>query len=488
MLDKITVLNVFCVLLGIFLFQIFRRAYFTPLRGIPGPWHAKFTHLWLKKHVITGRRMHYIHDMHQKYGPVIRVSPHEIDIADPAAFQEIHRIGGGYVKSPWYQTFRTGETADVFSMIDPREHAQRRKLFAPLFSNSALMQNWHSVVLEKVEMTINKMRAELSANGQVDVFKWWTFMTADVISHLSFGEPLGMLDKEKKTPEMQKIEDSTKFGGFKSELPLLAALLRYVPIQSVQDFVKSDEEVQRIAEETMRRVRYSGLKGANMFSKLVAENEKEDATLTDYQVAFEAAGFIVAGSGTTAVTLTYIVWAVLSNSSIQAKLEEEVGNLPETYTDEDLKNLPYLSAVIEETLRLHGAAPGALPRIVPKGGATLAGHYIPEGITVSTQAFSLHRNSTIYSQPEKFMPERFLTAEGAFDTSPKLAFNPFGAGTRTCLGVHLARMELRHATVHYFRTFRGSRLAPQTTPASMEMVNHFLISPKSEQCWVALKV
>lgn len=200
---------------------------------------------------------------------------------------------------------------------------------------------------------------------------------------------------------MKKIEDATKFGGFRSEVPLLAAILPYVPVRAIQDFVGADDEVQRIAETTMHQVRYSGLKGANMFSKLVAENEKEDATLSDQQVAFEAGGFIVAGSGTTAVTLTYLVWAVLSNRAIQTKLEAEVEDLPDNYTYEDLKNLPYMSAVIEETLRLYGAAPGSLPRTVPKGGATLAGYYIPGGITVSTQAYSLHRDSNIYSQPER---------------------------------------------------------------------------------------
>lgn len=85
--------------------------------------------------------MHYIHDLHAQYGPVVRVAPDEIDIADPAAFKEIHRIGGGYLKSEWYHSFRKGDCQDIFSMIDPKEHAQRRKLLAPLFSNSALMNN-----------------------------------------------------------------------------------------------------------------------------------------------------------------------------------------------------------------------------------------------------------------------------------------------------------------------------------------------------------
>lgn len=140
--------------------------------------------------------MHYVHELHRIYGPIVRLSPDEIDLADAASFHEIHRIGSDFLKSPWYMSFRVGESPDVFSMTDPHEHAQRRKLFAPLFSNSALMQNWHSVVVDKVVTTVDKMKAELSRNGQVDVFKWWTFMTADVISHLAFGEPFGMLDKE----------------------------------------------------------------------------------------------------------------------------------------------------------------------------------------------------------------------------------------------------------------------------------------------------
>ncbi|KAM0806536.1 hypothetical protein AB5N19_06872 [Seiridium cardinale] len=171
------------------------------------------------------------------------------------------------------------------------------------------------------------MQAELSQNGEVDVFQWWTFMTADVISHLAFGESFGMLDRG------EMIEDSTKFGGFSPELPLLATIQEYVPIRTIQDFVNADNEVQRFAEETMRRVRYFGIKGVNMFSRVVAENEKENATLTDYQVAFEAAGFIVTDPGTTAVTLTYVIWAVLSNRAIQAKLEAEVEALPGPYKD-----------------------------------------------------------------------------------------------------------------------------------------------------------
>jgi hypothetical protein len=172
------------------------QEYRSPLRRIPGPFYAKFTHLWLKKCVLSGRRLHYIHEMHQKYGPVVRIAPNEIDVADPQMFKQIHKIGGGFTKDPWYQSFRTGDSQDVFSMIDVKDHAQRRKLLAPLWTNTALHANWEKPVYEKVQLAVAQIKKEAKATGRADVFKWWTFMTTDVISHLAFGEPLGMLERQ----------------------------------------------------------------------------------------------------------------------------------------------------------------------------------------------------------------------------------------------------------------------------------------------------
>ena len=136
----------------------------------------------------------------------------------------------------------------------------------------------------------------------------------------------------------------------------------------------------------------------NIFATIMREAEKGEE-LDDHDVRLEATALIVAGSDTTAITLAYLVWAVLCHPHVQRQLQAEVASLPSNFIEDDLEQLPYLNAVIEETLRLYGAAPGSLPRVVPQGGATLGGYLIPEDTIVSTQAYTTHRIPEIFPDP-----------------------------------------------------------------------------------------
>ncbi|KAK2060087.1 cytochrome P450 [Colletotrichum caudatum] len=125
----------------------------------------------------------------------------------------------------------------------------------------------------------------------------------------------------------------------------------------------------------------------------------ETSDLTEDHIKAEAGALIVAGPDTTSVTLTHLVWAALKKPDLQARLEEELAGVDDESNDATLERLPLLNAVIDETLRLYGAAPGSLPRSVPPGGATLGGHSIPEGTVVETQAYTLHRNPNVFPNP-----------------------------------------------------------------------------------------
>lgn len=175
-------------------FKAVNKAYFSPLYSIPGPWLAKFTSLPLKFHIIRGRRAQYIHSLHQTHGPVVRIAPNEVDVADLQGYHAIHKIGNGLHKSQWYPRFRTAfAEQDVFSETNSKNHGIRRKLLSRPFSKSNLKQSWEPLVNDKARFAVQRMKA-LAEAGTCNIFDWWTFFATDVIGKVSFGESFGMLE------------------------------------------------------------------------------------------------------------------------------------------------------------------------------------------------------------------------------------------------------------------------------------------------------
>jgi cytochrome P450 len=194
-------------------------------------------------------------------------------------------------------------------------------------------------------------------------------------------------------------------SGIRAELSWIYPILQRLPFQGLKKLLNADNVVfdhGAIAVQNMQSAG-DGFSKANLFSQMLAESDSQDKTnLSLLSVQQEAGNLIVAGSDTTAVTLTYLIWAVLKQPQLQAELEREISELSDELTFEELKSAPLLNSVIEETLRLYGAAPGALPRVVPGKGLDVCGHYIPPGTVVSTQAFTLHRNENIFDDAQRY--------------------------------------------------------------------------------------
>lgn len=393
-----------------------------PLSKVPGPWYSRFTRLVLKYHILAGREMYYVHALHRRYGPVVRLTPRDAAVCDLASFAQIHRAGSAFRKGPWYDSSSPG----IFAERDPQRHGERRRLFARAFSKTALRANWEPVVRRTAEKAVARIKAEAlqppppptptgeaaskSGGKKADVLKWWTLMATDVIAHLSFGESFDMVGRGRATPYVRAIQSTLLSAGLRWELPWLHAVARRLPIQAVQEVVNCERIIARSSDRAVRNLRESG--GAqNLFSQMVAQSasggearETEKAAqalhLSDLSVRLEATNLIVAGSDTTASTLTYLVWAVLKKPQLQRRLEEEVAGLSADFREADLEPLTLLNGVIDEALRLYGAAPGSLPRYVPAGGATMAGHFLPAGTVVCTQAYTLHRDEAVFEHAE----------------------------------------------------------------------------------------
>lgn len=129
----------------------------------------------------------------------MRISPDEVEVSDLAAYREVHRIGSGFVKSPWYGKSTPGMESNVFSMTNVQEHAARRRLLARPFSRTSLLTHFEALVTERASLAVAKIKEEAS-HGVCDVMKWWTLMTSDVIMEVAFGEKAGLIEAGEVSP------------------------------------------------------------------------------------------------------------------------------------------------------------------------------------------------------------------------------------------------------------------------------------------------
>lgn len=190
-------------------------------------------------------------------------------------------------------------------------------------------------------------------------------------------------------------------SGIRVSSPRLFPILSRLPVPVFRRARAALERLEVYAEQSIQRYRHIVAADPinpkpTLFTKVF-----QDKSLSEEELVVEARGYIVAGSDTTAHSLTYLTWAVCRNEAVKKSLVEEVASLPNDYADEDLKKLSYLGYVIEETLRLYPAAPSGLPREIPKGGCEVDGYWVPGQTTVTTQAYSMHRDPVVFPQPER---------------------------------------------------------------------------------------
>lgn len=159
--------------------------------------------------MVTGQRIFYIDSLHKQYGPIVRLSPTEVGVADLDAFKEIHKIGTKYMKSEWYLRLANFPKAGVFTMLDPKEHGPRRKLLSRSFSRTYLVDNWEPVVREKALLAVTKIKID-ALGHTADVYNWWMLLASDVSAHLAFGESFRMLETGRvSTAECYLLVDRT---------------------------------------------------------------------------------------------------------------------------------------------------------------------------------------------------------------------------------------------------------------------------------------
>lgn len=206
--------------------------------------------------------------------------------------------------------------------------------------------------------------------------------------------------------------------------------------------------------------------------------------LSDSVIRQEAVNIIIAGTDTTAMTLTYLVYSVLADETgaVRKRLLEELSTCSQNPTWIELENKTYLNQVLNEALRRYCPVGGSLTRVPPDGGAVLGGYKMPAGTVVMTQAVTFHTDPAVFQDPLRFDPDRWQSP------SPQMKhyFMPFGGSARSCLGQNIAKLEVLRATARLFQQCPNIKLAPSTTSKSMSPFELFVIKPVGGKCEIQL--
>ena len=453
-------------LLFLILYSIYSsiRSYWR-LRHFKGPSWAAWSSLWYLRASVSGKAHLYLSQVCSEYGSIARIGPNTLVTCDEDLFRKINTVRSGYVKSDYYKAFRfDADLENLLSQTDPALNIAMRKKMTAGYSgkeNPYLEPDIDRVLQSLFVLLKDKYISHKPSFRPLDLARTMQYLTLDIISTLSLGEPLGYVSKDEDLYEYIKtMTDNFPAMNIMSAVPALSRIMRIPAFQravapSVKDRIGMGRIKAVLREKISQRFGPEKVVREDMTQSFVrhglSQGEIEDNSLLQ----------VLAGSDTTATVLRVGLVYIISNPEIYKKLlvELDSANVPPTeiITNEQASKLPYLTACINETLRYHPVASGHAPRVVPPQGDTYNGMYLPPGTVITVCTWNLHRlNFGAYGEDAHiFRPERWLDAnpeqKARMEASHDLVFS---YGAFKCPGERIARIELNKVFFELLRRFK----------------------------------
>ncbi|WP_123534152.1 cytochrome P450 [Halosimplex salinum] len=303
---------------------------------------------------------------------------------------------------------------------------RQRHLIGPAFEPDRIAE-YAETMVERTEETAAQWRDGAVRDVNEDMME----LTLEIVADALFGVDVGR-DVDTVASSLEVVMDYQE-GLSADMLPVDVP----TPGKRRLDRAIADLErvVYRIVDERSRNP------GDDVVSRMLSVEDETGRGMSREQIRDEVMTLLLAGHETTALALTFTTFLLAQHPRVERRLldelDEQLGGDPSGF--EDVRNLPYLEKVVEESMRLYPPVPGIIREATDRD--EIAGYTIPEGATISINQWTVHRDPEYYDDPMAFRPERW-TAEMEAELPP-LAYFPFSAGPRRCVGDRFAMLEAK---------------------------------------------
>lgn len=289
--------------------------------------------------------------------------------------------------------------------------------------------------MEYINLLITKLKEKAKQGIPCDMCIYYNLTTFEILADLAFGEPFHVLETGEYNKFMKAI-----FGNLRvlttllaiSITPVLSGLFGYLTLIA-KIGQKERFEFKQFSKDLLARRVGNQTDKKDFMSYILRYNDNRG--LSQQELEENAEVLVIAGSETSATALSGMTYHLLTNPECLQKLQEEVRGRFQTSFDivpTAASQLPYLKAVIEESMRLYPSIPSTLPRVTTET-EIIDGVVVPPGCSVAVANYAAAHSTTNFQGPEKFAPERWLGNE-AYAHDIKAAFQPFSLGPRNCIG------------------------------------------------------
>ena len=475
--------------------SFFVRRY-SKLKNVPGPLITSFTNLWRSyNQVFRGPFADVLLRLHEWYGPILRIGPNTVSVADASAVHTIYSQRGeftkvrmipplrsnsclisaltGFAQADSYHPLRSlgnGEVrGSILDMQDETKNSQLKRAVGGAFAEQNVLD-----FEQDIDVAITALVERLTHDRTVDLFDILQRFQVDFLMSAAFDENTHYLKNKEDVRHLSaqsRLQHWAKWQGS----PALEHWIYKTPL--LRRFYQSAKAPPwvKMALEKLEERRSSDKSPTkqDLLAKYMAGAEKHSEFLDEENLMRLISSTVSAGFDTTAFTMTTMLYYLTQSPSAMRTVIQEMEDaieardcVPPRY--EMTAKLPYLDAVMREAMRCFPVVATPLERCVPEGGASVCGVWLPSGTSVGCSAAVVHQDRACFGQDAShFRPERWIDCDAPTRAAMERGSLGFGSGKRICLGRHLAEVEIKKTIPTLLLKFKVSLHSTCTYPVRL---------------------